>query len=420
MLSIMLLSSNNLSDTFKTLEFNDRLGNLTTLDLSFNNLTITTSDNLTLVSRLPKFFSLKVASCNLKKFPNLRNQTRLITLDLSDNKIEGKIPKWIWEVGNGSLSYMNLSRNHLTGFEEPYSFPDFSVLDLHFNNLSGAIPLPPQTATYVDYSENRFDLSLPENIWINLTFAYFFSVSNNLLTGRIPDTICNATYLRVLDLSKNHLTGRIPKCLIEFGGSLGVLNLANNRLSSQIEGMFPSTCGLNTLDLHENSLEGKIPESLVNCTMLEVLNLGNNMINDTYPCSLGHITNIRVLVLRNNRFHGSVQCPPNQHNNWSKLQIVDIACNDFSGVIPPNGFWQWGAMMTDKRSSMKHLSFTVFQLSDFYYQDTVEVTVKGYELELVKILTLFTFIDISSNRFSGVIPETIGSTQSTVSFQVST
>ncbi|GKC52254.1 receptor-like protein 7 [Tanacetum coccineum] len=50
----------------------------------------------------------------------------------------------------------------------------------------------------------------------------------------------------------------------------------------------------------------------------------------------------------------------------------------------------------------------VMPLSDLYYQDSVTVTVKGFELELVKILTLFTSIDISGNRFSGVIPETIG------------
>lgn len=42
-----------------------------------------------------------------------------------------------------------------------------------------------------------------------------------------------------------------------------------------------------------------------------------------------------------------------------------------------------------------------------YYQDAVTVTVKGLEMELVKILTLFTSIDISNNQFSGEIPSTI-------------
>ncbi|MFS8013940.1 putative leucine-rich repeat domain superfamily [Helianthus anomalus] len=56
----------------------------------------------------------------------------------------------------------------------------------------------------------------------------------------------------------------------------------------------------------------------------------------------------------------------------------------------------------------KHLSFKVLQFDDIYYQDTVTVTAKGLEMELTKILTLFTSIDISSNHFSGEIPSTIG------------
>ncbi|GKE46024.1 receptor-like protein 12, partial [Tanacetum coccineum] len=143
--------------------------------------------------------------------------------------------KWIWEVGNGSLSYMNLSCNHLTGFEELYSFPDFSVLDLHFNNVSGAIPSPPQTATYVDYSENRFDSPLPENIGINLTFAYFFSVSNNLLAGAILKSICNATYLRLPTLI--HATwATLPTYVSLFCEITGSMDLSNVLQISTITG----------------------------------------------------------------------------------------------------------------------------------------------------------------------------------------
>ncbi|KAI3819095.1 hypothetical protein L1987_12918 [Smallanthus sonchifolius] len=410
-LSVLLLSSNNLSGTIKTIEFQDRLSNLTTLDLSFNNLSIITSDDISLVSHLPKFSSLKLASCKLDKFLILRNQTRLKHLDLSNNIIGGKIPPWIWKVGNGSLSYMNLSHNRLTRLEEPYNFPNLTVLDLHSNHLSGVIPIPPRTATIIDYSNNRFNSSLPESIGRNLSYAYFFSVSNSLLTGVIPKTICNASYLKVLDLSNNQLNGSIPNCLFESSSSLGVLNLGNNSLSGQIEGTFPRNCRLNTLDLHGNSIEGNIPESLVNCTMLEVLNLGKNNINGKYPCSLSNNTNLRVLVLRSNRLHGSVGCSQSQHNNWPKLQILDIACNNLSGFIPKDCFLQWGAMITDENGdppSKKHLSFRVLGLSGIYYQDTVTVTAKGLELELVKILTLFTSVDISSNQFSGELPSTIG------------
>ncbi|KAL8262322.1 hypothetical protein R6Q59_026371 [Mikania micrantha] len=408
-LSILLLSSNSLSGTIKIIDFQDCLSSLTVLDLSFNNLSIITSESITLVNNLPKFSTLKLASCNLSTFPNLRNQPILTILDLSSNKIEGSIPTYIWEVGNGTLTFMNLSHNYLTSLEESYSFPDLYVLDLHSNHLNGVIPTPPKTATFIDYSNNLFNSSLPESIGENLKYAIFFSVSNNALTGAIPQTICNASYLKVLDLSNNRLSDRIPKCLIEFSGNLGVLNLGNNSLSGQIKGTFPSNCMLSTLDLHENHLEGKIPESLVNCTMLEVLNLGKNNISDKYPWFLSKNTNLHVLVLGSNRLHGSVVCSPTQHSNWSKIQILDISNNCFRGTVPSGFFEQWGAMKADENGeSEKLLSFTVLQLSEFYFQNSVTITIKGLELKLVKILTLFTSIDISSNRFSGEIPDTIG------------
>ncbi|XP_058183192.1 receptor-like protein 9DC3 [Rhododendron vialii] len=43
-----------------------------------------------------------------------------------------------------------------------------------------------------------------------------------------------------------------------------------------------------------------------------------------------------------------------------------------------------------------------------YYHDSVIVTMKGNEIELVRILTIFTTIDLSSNNFSGEIPSAIG------------
>ncbi|KAJ0520807.1 putative leucine-rich repeat domain superfamily [Helianthus annuus] len=294
------------------------------------------------MNNLPKFSTLKLASCNLLKFPNLKNQSRLSTFDLSNNKIEGQIPTWIWEVGNGHLSYLNLSHNLLNGLEEPYNLLNLYVIDLYSNHLSGMIPIPPQTATFFDYSNNRFNLSLPQSLGVNLGYAYFFLVSNNALTRVIPQAICNAFNLKVLDLSNNRLSGRTPQCLIESEGNLGVLNLGNNSLSGRIEGMFPINCGLNTLDLHGNLLEGKIPESLVNCTMIEVINLGKNKINDTYPCSLNNNTNLRVFVLRSNWLHRSVVCGQTQHNKWSKLQILDISSNHLNSEIPSNWFRQWG------------------------------------------------------------------------------
>ncbi|KAM7526512.1 hypothetical protein LguiA_016414 [Lonicera macranthoides] len=405
-LNILSLSSNNLNGTIQ-LETVQKLVNLTSLDLSYNNLSIETGGNNSGLHSFPQITTLKLASCKLRNFPDLKNQTKMFYLDLSENQIGGEIPNWIWKVGNGSLMYLNLSRNFLENLQEPYVIPSLSVLDLHSNNLRGELPKPPQTATYVDYSSNFFNSSIPVDIGNNLAFVYLFSIANNNLTGTIPISICNASYLQVLDMSNNSLSGFIPLCLIEGSETLGVLNLGKNRLSGNISGMFSENCGLETLDLHDNQLEGKIPESLANCTSLEVLNLGNNQINDMFPCFLNNSTNLRVLVLRSNMFHGGIQCP-GVSKSWPNLQIIDIASNNFSGALIPQCFVKWKAMIDDPESEVKHLHFKFLQLNNFYYQDTVTVRNKGLEMELVKILTVFTAIDFSMNRFEGNIPETIG------------
>ncbi|WOH01990.1 hypothetical protein DCAR_0521377 [Daucus carota subsp. sativus] len=408
-LNILSLSSNQLTGSLQ-LDTIHKLANLTNLDLSYNHLSIETSHNSSSETLLPQYNTFRLASCKLKSFPHLGKQIRLSVLDLSDNQIRGAIPNWIWPIGY--LTYLNLSRNQLVSLQEPYAFPRLSVLDLHSNQLTGRIPVPPETASYVDYSDNNFSSSISLDIGKNLTFALFFSVSSNKLTGTIPDSICEATYLQVLDLSNNNFSGVIPPCLLgqRLRESLAVLNLGNNKFSGHINGTFGENCGLKTLDLHANNLQGNVPKSLAKCKMLEVLNLGSNQINDTFPCFLKNSSSLRVLVLRSNQFHGNIHCQgPTSH--WPNLQIIDIASNRFTGKVPENFFLNWTSMngyKNDAGSEFDHLiRFKVSELNNFYYQDRVTVTVKGLELQLLKILTIFNSIDISCNQFEGNIPASL-------------
>ncbi|XP_037494725.1 receptor-like protein 33 [Jatropha curcas] len=404
-LNVLLLSSNKFNGTIQ-LDRIQKLSNLTRLDLSYNYVTVESAASSSL-SSYPQLNTLKLASCNLSKFPDLSNQSKLIMLDLSENQITGLVPRWIWKVGNGSPVYLNLSHNHLDGLERPYSIPSLAVLDLHSNRLKGRIPNPPPFVTYVDYSNNKFASVIPDDIGKNLLVAIFFSLSNNRLTGVIPKSICNATSLQVLDLSNNDLNGELPACLIERSENLGVLNLRRNRFNSSIPNNFPRNCKLKTLDVSGNLLEGPVPQSLINCAILEVLDLGSNKINDGFPCLLRNISSLRALVLRNNAFQGSLHCPQ-KAVKWSKLQIVDIASNKFSGPLPNTVLTKWKAMMQDGNETHDHLKFEVLRLDHLYYQDSITVTSKGLEMNLVKILTVFTCIDVSNNKFEGRIPEKLG------------
>ncbi|KAL5550521.1 hypothetical protein UlMin_000697 [Ulmus minor] len=405
-LTDLSLSSNKLNGTIE-LDMFQGLPNLTYLPLSDNSLIVKTSGSHSNLSTYLEI--LRLSSCKLRQFPYLKNQPNLFYLDLSNNLLHGEVPNWIWD-----LSYLNLSNNYLVGMQEPYSIPNSMVfLDLHLNRLQGKIPILPPSALYIDFSSNNFTGSIPSGIGYNLSLTFFLSLSNNSITGVIPESICMASSLEVLDLSKNSLNGRVLECLSN-NSNLGVLNLGNNKLSGPIPNTFLGNCSLKTLDLNGNRIEGQIPKSIANCYELEVLNLGNNNLTDEFPCLLMKISTLRVLVLRSNKLYGSIECL-NASVTWAMLQIFDLAHNNFSGKLPGQSFAKWKAMMG---TQPKH-NFLQFLHPMTNYIDSVTVTFKGLEMNLVKILTIFTSIDLSRNNFDGPIPKEIGELTSLYSLNLS-
>ncbi|XP_019161183.1 PREDICTED: receptor-like protein 12 [Ipomoea nil] len=410
-LTVLSLSSNFFSGK---MQFNDieKLSDLSVLDLSYNNVTVdTTNSNESMFSSPLRVLNL--ASCKLEKFPDLRSQSKMVRLDLSDNQIKGRIPNWIWQVGNGGLTLLNLSYNLLENLEEPYRInTSLTVIDLHSNRLQGNLPIPPAFSIYVDYSDNNFSSVIPHEIGNSLAVALFISFSNNTLEGKIPNSFCNSSWLQVLDLSQNLLSGKIPSCLMN-SSSIFILNLRRNNLDGTIPDEFPDSSALKTLDLSRNILVGRMPGSLVKCKSLEVLNVGNNKIVDKFPCFLRSSSTLRVLVLHFNQFFGELHCPT-VNLSWPNLQIIDISSNNFTGKLDSGYFLNWTGMIANEDSfppNENHIGFAS-QFYDFHYQDAVTVTLKGLEVELVKILTIFTSIDFSGNKFHGDIPGSIGTLSS--------
>nr|GFC51580.1 receptor-like protein 12 [Tanacetum cinerariifolium] len=159
--------------------------------------------------------------------------------------------------------------------------------------------------------------------------------------------------------------------------------------------------------LSGNHMQGILPVSLVKCKSLEVLDLGYNSISDTFPCWASNFSNLHVFVIRSNNFYGNIGClGPN--GNWTNLQILDIASNKFSGVIPSKLFTSFQAIMDNDQSTPKYLHFVHFANSAIYYQDSATVVFKGTIRDVEKILNIFTSIDLSNNTFQGSIPVTVG------------
>jgi Leucine-rich repeat (LRR) protein len=166
-----------------------------------------------------------------------------------------------------------------------------------------------------------------------------------------------------------------------------------------------SEFGASQLDLNHNQIRGKIPRSLVQCRMLKVLNLGNNKLNDTFPFWLESLPKLQILVLQVNGFHGPIWDPRTKFG-LSKLHVIYLSHNDFSRKLPSKYFKTWNAMLMVPNKDKLQPEYIG---DDFnYYKDSMTVVNKGREMELVKILTIFKAIDLSNNKFSGEIPDSVG------------
>ncbi|KAL5568007.1 hypothetical protein UlMin_024582 [Ulmus minor] len=277
------LSSNSLVGIFSELHFAN-LSRLKEFNIGSNNLSWKVKSDWIPPFRLRV---VNMSSCNIgSQFPRwLQTQTEVSLLDLSNSSISGSFPTWLQGL---SLGY----------------------LDLSMNSISGQLPL---------------------SIFHGMPTLRVLRLSNNLLNGSIPNSLCKVEGLQALDLSKNQLYGEIPDCWRDTHW-LGLINLAFNRLSGHIPSSFGQIDFLISLHLNENALSGELPSTLQNSIYLEVLDVGENKITGNIPTWIGErLSPLRILRLRNNTFSGSI---PSQLCKLSALQIMDLAQNNLTGRIP--------------------------------------------------------------------------------------
>ncbi|MED6222891.1 hypothetical protein PIB30_068812 [Stylosanthes scabra] len=305
-LQVLALSHNSFNGPISTI-----LGNLSSslieLRLHSNNLTgIVSEKDFHLLSKL-KILGLGSTSLifDLDTKWNPPFQLQVLALEY----LGPKFPPWIYTQSSLKVLYIGNSRASFQPLGKFWKFTaQLEVLNLINNSinadmsnvlldskvvimlLSGSVPQVTQNMTHLDLSYNNLsDISpfLCQKVKGKWNLETLF-ISDNALSGEIPNCFMNWRSLLQVNLGNNNLRGKIPHSI----GSLSrliFLGLEKNKFMS--------------LNLSHNQLMGMVPQDLGNLTKLESLDLSSDLFS---PLSMSSMSFLESLNLSCNNFEGEI------------------------------------------------------------------------------------------------------------------
>ncbi|KAA3485659.1 receptor-like protein kinase BRI1-like 3 isoform X1 [Gossypium australe] len=354
----VILNANGLQKLY--LDGNNFSGEMTNVDVSTfqfpTSLTDIDLSNNTLHGKLPRWIG---------------NMSLLERLDLSNNGFEGSIPVEFCNLNN--FKFLDLSENNLSGsIPSCFNPPNLEHVHLHSNRLSGPLSLAFNKSTSLvtlDLSGNNFTGGIPK--WIDtLSSLSVLLLKANHLQGRIPVQLCNLNSLSIIDLSQNRFSGPIPSCLgnltlpmnkdktmtpdlmsptfseldelklLKTGILFNHMMHSYSYMKESVE--FTTKSGsysyggdileyMSGIDLSCNELTGQIPLELGNLHEIHSLNLSHNKLVGVIPSSFSKLKQIESLDLSYNNLSGEI---PNQLIELNSLGVFSVAHNNLSGSIP--------------------------------------------------------------------------------------
>ncbi|CAM8929596.1 unnamed protein product [Rhodiola kirilowii] len=175
----------------------------------------------------------------------------------------------------------------------------------------------------LDLSSNFLSGSVPHKI-SKMKNLQTLVLSQNLLNGSLPDWSDSLLHLGLLDLRNNRLSSQLPK----FPKSLLIAFLSNNSLSGGIPNQYGHIAHLQQLDLSFNSLNGMPPAGIFALRNLSYLNLANNDLGGSFSEKLVCSSSLKFVDISNNKFNGNLPtCLSAKINNrtieygWNCLSV---------------------------------------------------------------------------------------------------
>ncbi|XP_074284283.1 receptor-like protein EIX2 [Silene latifolia] len=385
-------------------------------------------------------FQLQYLSANDCKIngqlpPWLQTQKNLSVLSLSNSNISGFIPRWFHKMQQ--LDYVDLSNNKIDG--SPIFPINFSTMYLKNNSLSGGFLSNGGELEIYRYakilylSNNFFSGPILEGLAHIMPNLEALSLSNNQISGPMPNSLCQLKSLNALDIRNNSLSGVIPNCWANIS-TIFFVHLSHNKLEGHIPCFNNRDSGKLEmgdqvyLHLNDNMLSGEIPSCLTDLINLTTLDIGGNRLSGKMRkwFRAEKFQELKILRLRDNKFSGII---PRQICSLPQLQIMDLGHNQFTGSIP--GCLSNLTAMTSPNASQ---SIDIGDVSEVIqgieraYTSTlpylVDIDLSCNNLvgsipdDMTKISGLLS-LNLSYNQLSGNIPENIGGLKSLVSLELS-
>ncbi|XVF29048.1 hypothetical protein REPUB_Repub15cG0086100 [Reevesia pubescens] len=252
-----------------------QLKNILGLNLSNISLSIE-NHNKSLV--FPQLDVLYLNSCNLTEFPEfIKAQDKLAFLDLSNNRIQGFVPNWLWKT---SLVNLDLSYNNFSGLIPQFhrsEVPNLASLNLDGNMLSGSI----------------------HSSLFTLPSLHTLSLWNNQLVGEIAEFHnASSSLIEFLDLGSNYLRGSIPKSILQLP-RLERHFIDYNNFDSLKFDLFFQLKNIRSLDLSNISLSIENHNKSLVFPQLDRLHLDSCNLTE-FPSFLKSLENLIVLIISTN------------------------------------------------------------------------------------------------------------------------
>ena len=137
-----------------------------------------------------------------------------------------------------------------------------------------------------------------------------------------------------LNLSSNQLSDNIPIEIFNLLGLTGGvepgfigtvfypgLNLSNNLLSGSIPQQIGLLENLKSIDFSNNQLTGLLPTELYSLDSLQSLNLSNNLLSGEISDSIGNLTQLEGVITY-------------AHNSTTQYDALNLSNNSFTGLLP--------------------------------------------------------------------------------------